>query len=213
MDYLSILRSFTNANGRLGFYTRETQHKIPEGPGCYAWFLPLWCYRDDLADMIDLVGGVFDYESKPELEVEASFTWDVINLRVRRDSTTQVTSMMRDTWARIRSDPDGRKALEQMFLEASLLTPPLYVGRTKGLKQRYLQHTSTGGQSRNDFHRRFTDCVSRLDFKISVSDLWFVCIQTDPTSTSQLKRIAGDDVEALIEFVLMQLCRPPFSLK
>ena len=213
MDYLSILRSFTNANGRLGFYTSKTQHKIPEGPGCYAWFLPLWFFREDLPEMMRLVGSVLNYEVQPERQVQATFTWDTISLRVRRGAAIQVPSTVRDTWNRICADPDGRKALQQILLEASLLMPPLYVGRTKSLRQRYLQHTSDRGPERNDFHRRFVDCASRLDFKISVSDLWFVCIQTDPASSKHLKRIAGEDLEALIEYMLMQVCRPPFSLK
>ena len=213
MDYLSILRSFTNANGRLGFYTRETQHKIPEGPGCYAWFLPLWFYREDLPEMMHLVGSVVGYEQQPERQVQAAFTWDVIKLGVRRDADLQVPPAVRDTWTRVWADSEGRKALQQIVLEASLLMPPLYVGRSKSLRQRYLQHTSGGGQHKNTFHKRFADCAARLDLKISVSDLWFVCIQTDPASLKQLKRAGAEDVEALIEYMLMQFCRPPFSLR
>ena len=91
--------------------------------------------------------------------------------------------------------------------------PPLYVGRTNNLKQRYLQHAQPVDPNRNSFHSRFTECVTKLELKISVNDLLFVCI----TTPNELRKALGDSDESepnlLIEQIMMQFCRPPFSLR
>ena len=66
MGRLRVFRNLTSLDGRLGFYTKETREQIPTLPGCYAWFLPLWFYRSNLDDLMELVGRVLDYEQRPE---------------------------------------------------------------------------------------------------------------------------------------------------
>src|SRR2546427_8809828 len=43
----------------------------------------------------------------------------------------------------------------------------------------------------------------------SVSDLLFLCIRTDPDTDRALR---DANVHELLEHILMQLCRPPFSI-
>ena len=136
------------------------------------------------------------------------FTWESVNLRVRRDAAFQATDDIRATWNNIFTAEPTRQALQQILLEASLLMPPLYVGRTGNLKRRYLEHTAG-----STFHSRFTDHVAKLGLKIGVSDLLFVCINTEQGLDKVLGGVAQNDLDKLIERVLMQFCRPPFSLK
>ena len=213
MGYLNVFRNLTSVDERLGFYTKETKDKIPELPGCYAWFLPLWFYRSDLDNLVQLVGAVLDYEHNGEREVEVPFNWDSIRLRLRRASTLRATDSVRATWERVLADDRARTALQETLLEASLLMPPLYVGRTRNLRQRYLQHTVKRGHNKNDFYSRFTELAAALELHISVSDLLFVSLRTSDELGRALPDVAPDDVELLIEQLLMQFCRPPFSLK
>ena len=211
MNLLNVFSNLTSTDSRLGFYTKETKERIPEQPGCYAWFLPLWFYHSDLNDFMQVVGDVLDYDKKPEKEANAQFTWESVKLRVRRVTRVakiQPTQKIRSTWERVYADEQAREELQQTMLEASLLMPPLYVGKTENLRQRYLGHVEGNNYHRNDFHTRFTEHVSTLKLPIDVSDLLFVCIKTEQKSPHP-----EDDLEKLIEQILMRFCRPPFSLK
>ena len=208
---LRVFRDLTSVDGRLGFYTLETKEMIPEQPGCYAWFLPLWLYKRDLGGLMKMVSEIFGYERQPEKLVSADFSWHSISMRVRPQKIVRPTGDdLTGTWDRILADDDARAALEQMMMEASLFMPPLYVGRTANLKGRYQQHL-TEKRGRNDFHNRFSECMNNTDVKLQVSDLLFVCVKTRDELNQELDRF--DKVELLVEQVLMQFCRPPFSLK
>jgi len=202
------------ADSRLGLYTKETSGRIPEFPGCYAWLLPLWLYREDIDELMRIVGGLLGYDKEPEQVVEASFTWESVKLRVRRFSKDRPREGLRATWKHLLADESAKEALQQTFLEASLLMPPLYVGRTGNLKRRYLQHVK-GSYEKNDFHSRFTGHVKKLQLKISVSDLLFACIRTPKELSHAFAKHEGEekDLNGLIEQILMQFCRPPFNLR
>ena len=208
MRHLAVFRNLGSVDGRLGFYTKETRMDVPELPGCYAWFLPLWFYRESLDELMQVIGELATYDQVPEKEVDVHFTWESVNLRVRRDAAFQATDDVRTIWDSICAAEPTRQALQQILLEASLLMPPLYVGRTGNLKRRYLEHTT-----RSAFHSRFTDHVAKLGIKISVSDLLYVCINTEQGLDKVLSDVEQSDLDKLIERVLMQFCRPPFSLK
>lgn len=208
---LRVFRELTSVDGRLGFYTQETRELIPEQPGCYAWFLPLWIYENDLNELMKIVGEVYGYEQDPERTPSVEFTWTSVDLRVGLHSRVRpIAEDLNTTWSRIIADDEAKEALEQLLLESSLLMPPLYVGRTGNLKGRYQQHVA-GTRGRNDFHARFSDCIAKSDFSLTMSDLLFVCVSTHDELTKRLDEFPG--VERLIEQILMQFCRPPFSLR
>lgn len=207
---LRVFRDLTSVDGRLGFYTQETKEFIPEQPGCYAWFLPLWIYQTDMVSLMATVNDLYGYEQDPEKELNADFNWHSINVRVNsRRTVTQISADLRDTWNRIVSDDEAKSALQQLLLEASLFMPPLYVGRTTNLKGRYLQHLTDKGK--NDFHSRFTECVARSNVTLEVGDLLFVCVRTHDELGRKLEQF--HNVELLVEQMLMQFCSPPFSLR
>ena len=208
---LRAFRNLTSVDGRLGFYTQETKETIPGQPGCYAWFLPLWIYQSDLNKLMETVGEIYGHEQEPEKVLNANFTWHSISLRVRSEATARPTlGELGETWDQIVAEDESKAALQQLLLEASLLMPPLYVGRTANLKRRYEQHL-TKMEGKNDFHTRFTECVAELGLDLKISDLLFVCVKTH----DELNRILDEfeNVELLVEQILMQFCRPPFSLR
>ena len=212
MRPVNIFRDLTTADGRLGFYTNESRDWIPEAGGCYAWFLPLWIYRTDLADLIKVVSKLLNYDNETEKEVQAKFTWESITMRVRRTFRSHHTQRINTAWNQAMKNQSARELLQHTLLASSLLMPPLYVGKTSNLKQRYIQHTEGRGDG-NIFHSRFADCVARLRIHISISDLLYVCIKT-PTELTDVLNAAGiAKPEDMIEQILMSFCRPPFSLK
>ena len=212
MGHEHVFRDFTSVDGRLGFYTKQTQERIPEIGGCYAWFLPLWFYRPTVGELISLVSAMYDYEYQPEQTLEARFNWDSITLRLRRASRARDTRRIEQAWDQAMKNEAARNMLQTTMLEASLLMPPLYVGKAANLRRRYIQHTEGRGEG-NVFHSRFAECAERLQLSLSVSDLLFVCVKTPTELTTVLKAAGIEDPEELIEQILMRFCRPPFSIK
>ena len=213
MRPLSVFRTLTNTDSRLGFYTIETKAGIPSIPGCYAWFLPLWIYNDNLSDLVKIVAKILNFDHDPEKQVEVSFNWESIKMNVSRRAAIRTHESAQSTWERVISSDDGRDALQQTLLEASLLMPPLYVGRTNNLRRRYLEHTEERSHRPNDFNRRFYNHMMRLGLELTVSDLLFVCIRTPSDLVKTLDEYGDHEIEILIEHVLMQFCRPPFSIR
>ena len=209
-----MFRRLTSSSSRLGFYTKESKSMIPETPGCYAWLLPLWLYREDLDVLTKIVCAMLDYEIEPTKRVDVAFTWHTVGLNVSRIAKHKTrTTTTQATWKELMKNEKTRRALQQTLLEASLLMPPLYVGRTNNLKQRYLQHAEDRASEQNDFHSRFTNYAERLGLKISVTDLIFFCIETPIELRSYFGKSDQNVSNLLIEHMLMSFCRPPFSIR
>ena len=49
-ENININDIWRNVSSQIGFFTKETATDIPEVPGIYGWFLPLWIYRDNLTE-------------------------------------------------------------------------------------------------------------------------------------------------------------------
>lgn len=225
---LLLFDGWARPTGQLHIFTSLTRDEIPSTGGCYAWFLPLWILHDDLGVLLEVVNRIFRYEQDPERKLEASFTWERVGLRVNRGATVSPQPASVDTWNRLLDEHRGRGALERVLLEASLLMPPLYVGRATNLRSRYNEHVRGGGD-KNTFHNRFTDCLrrlgremndKRLDGTLAVEDLLFVCVTDvsrnglgEEEAAPERALLARPEVEGLIEEILMTICRPPFSLK
>ena len=225
---LLLFDGWARPTGQLHIFTSLTKDEIPGAGGCYAWFLPLWILHDDLGVLLEVVNRIFRYEQDPERRLEASFTWERLGLRVHRGAAVSPQPASVDTWDRLLHEHGGRSALERVLLEASLLMPPLYVGRATNLQARYNQHVRGGG-SKNTFHHRFRDCMrrlgremndDRLESTLAVDDLLFVCVtdasegdKGDEEAAPERSLLARREVEGLIEEILMTICRPPFSLQ
>lgn len=223
MTELDLFRDLGSANGRLTFHTQKTAQWISEGPGCYAWFLPLWLYSEDLPGLKRILRAVHTWDNQSEVNAAADFTWDQVTFRVGREPRILDEERFQRVWNRVVATPEGKRALQRLLLESSPLMPPLYIGRTRNLRRRYHDHVKGSGESANDFHARFDRCVRDInsagpDFDIAVSDLLFACLETSTADRDALRRLFPDhtgeqDLNALIEHLLMEPCRPPFSLR
>lgn len=225
---LLLFDGWARPTGQLHIFTSLTKDEIPSTGGCYAWFLPLWILHDDLGVLLEVVNRIFCYEQEPVRKLEASFNWEMVGLRVDRGATVSPQPASVDTWNRLLDEHRGRSALERVLLEASLLMPPLYVGRSTDLRARYRKHVRGGGDE-NSFHNRFRECLGRLgremnderlESALEIEDLLFVCVtdgskddRGNDEALSDRALLARPEVETLIEEILMTICRPPFSLK
>ncbi len=97
MRTLNVFRDWTRAGGQLGFYTKYTRDRIPPVDGCYAWFLPLWIYREDLEQQMDVLDRLFRYDPDPERQVDAVFNWESVRLRLRRHAHCGTSAAKRST--------------------------------------------------------------------------------------------------------------------
>lgn len=213
MTHLDVFRRLSSANHSLGFFTKDLKNSIPGVPGCYAWILPLWLYDEDLDRLLQLVCDLYCFEQPPKREIEAGFNWEYVRMDVERGAKVQVSEDMRKLWARVMTNSESKDALQYALMEATLLMPPLYVGRTNNLMRRYLQHTDEKASDHNTFGNRFREFASRVGLKIGVSDLVFACIQTTTKIDDKCVGVDETEMNRLIERILMGFCRPPFSLE
>ena len=213
MRHLDVFRNLTSVDNRLAFYTKESKSEIPESPGCYAWVLPLWLYDEDLDNLLKMVCDLYSYDQIEKRKLNANFTWESVHLDISRGTEAKARDEMRSLWGQVMSDEEARNALQMALMEATLLMPPLYVGRTKDLSRRYIEHTSTSASDRNSFGNRFRTFTTQRRIKLSVSDLLFVCIKTEAKNFTDASIIDDTKFNQLIEQILMRFCRPPFSLK
>ena len=213
MSHLDIFRGLTSVDGLLGFHTKETKNTIPDAPGCYAWFLPLWLHSLDLQQLLRLIRGVLEYDRHEPRDATLPFQWDSVALRLRYVANINIGPKVQRTWERVMADHQAREVLQETLMKASLFMPPLYVGRTSNLRDRYLAHTNRSVSDRNEFRSRFRTCARALDLPLGVSDLLFVTVRTQGDLSEVLADLAPDDAELLIEQLLLQFCRPSFSLR
>ena len=215
-DPLDLFLKLRSADGRLTFHTQKTAEWIPQGPGCYAWFLPLWLYSDDLPRLKRILRAVHTWDARNEEPAAAAFTWEQVTFQVKRKPRELDDKRFQQVWKRVMAAPERKQALQRLLLESTPLMPPLYIGRTQNLHQRYHQHVKGSG-----FHFRFEQCVrdiaaKRDDFNIAISDLLFACLETSHGDRKALRRLfpgGQRDLNELIEHLLMEPCRPPFSLQ
>jgi hypothetical protein len=211
MNIVDVWRDVTQ---RISFHTKETSYEIPEASGIYAWFIPLWIYTDDLNGLLRLVNSIHLYDpiskGEPVCSVPAKFNWDTIQVQLRRYFDSNISDDLSGKWQEMLIEPEKKEAFSRALMEASILLPPLYVGKADNLRERYLQHVNGASREENTFHNRFSEYARSIRLKLLVSDLLFVCIRID-AETSQVLR--EGKLNFLLEQVIMRLAMPPYSIK
>ncbi len=203
---------------RIGFYTKETANEIPQEPGVYAWFIPLWLYSESLNDFLHLIQTMFLFDAgeankdqgTPTRESRLGFNWDYLDISVKKGIESKVSENMVSRWDAMKKNPEIKAGFSKVLMETTIFTPPLYVGKTDNLSARYSQHVVGTGIEKNVFHKRFTEHCRAKDLRLRVSDLLFVCVKT----TSETNRIFREQrLNELLESILVRLAKPPFSCR
>lgn len=204
-----------NLPNRVGFYTKENRHNIPVAAGIYAWFVPLHLYREDCDSLLDLIHRFYFYdailqESTTQRSTTIDFSWDSLDVQVEKRAKRNTSTEIGELWDQMMSDKEQKRAFSRALLEATVLMPPLYVGKADDLKARYEGHLSAAGGENNNFHNRFANFSHEMKLGLRITDLLFVCIRTEPDISNVLRK---SNLNKLLEQMMLRLARPPFSIK
>jgi hypothetical protein len=207
---IPIEKIWWDVHQRIGFFTKETAVRIPDTPGIYAWFLPLWLYHENLDELTTALRCIhlFDPVSSSH-STSVDFNWEELNILIEKQPRVHITVDLRGKWSEMLADSVSRQAFERALMEASILMPPLYIGKADALNARYAAHVD----GRTDFAERFRCFVRKLPSFVAtlqVSDLLFVCIEVDPKIA---KTIREKKLHYLLEQIVMRVSGPTFSIK
>lgn len=208
---MNIIDVWLNVSKRILFFTKETRDQIPEKPGIYAWFFPLWLYKDDIVELVDLLNKMILYDARcegiPKQASNVKFNWSQVKVQLTKAYTRSINpdSSLKKRWDEVIQDNEAKEALSQTLMEASIFMPPLYVGKTRNLKSRYFQHVKGTAYEKSDFHKRFTEHANELidELPIMISDLLFACIITDSKTN---KVFNSEDINDFIETIILKVC-------
>lgn len=200
------------AQDEFGFYTVDRFSQVPTGPGVYAWFYPLKLSSKDLETFVNQVDGVLRFErsAKNERNFTGILNSDWYKFQVSLTpglSLKRITSQTKDFWNETAKNEEDFLVLREGLLKASILLPPLYVGKAKNLKARLDGHLADS--DKNCFGNRFKNYAEKVGLPANkLHELIFVTITTKlPTSNET----HGYSAERMFEDILISLCAPPFS--
>jgi len=210
---------------RFKIFTYRDRHDIPELPGTYAWFFPLYLLKDyqtaqQIADMYRKVFALdskFDGESllkeNEYLEDRHTRSWQSVSIKT--EVIIAPGGRLPDDcdliWKRVQADPIKKAAFEEALITASLFMPPLYIGKSNNLHARYNDHIKKSG-----FNERFKKFAKMQNLPIATHDLLFCCLSVDSESEKIMTEESEEQdgikgMNYLLEHILMKSARPPFS--
>ena len=145
------------------------------------------------------------------------FNWETIYIEGQKRTNSNIPKKQSERWNYMLRNTNTKDGFSQALMQATLFTPPLYVGKADNLAERYRQHVYIDQDSKNSFHFRFSRFCKKNAVRLSVSDLLFVCIKTTSKSNLVLKDDEGleenEKLNELLEFIMMRMSRPPFSMR
>jgi hypothetical protein len=206
----------------MSFHTKYTKDDIPDGPGIYAWFLPLaeTSNRKGLVELLKESANFrrFDSRTKKAAKLDRQGkinAWDTLRVTVEHLAGIDESGAMKKNakkWDDLRGEPEWDPFREALMF-ATIFSSPLYVGMTKTLAKRYGEHLNGGGQ----FAGKYQAWRERDDVKGSfpLQDLVFVCIRLSESAGQLLEQEQegpGEEL-SLLEFAVMRAVRPTFSEK
>lgn len=204
----------------VGFYYEANFEDVPAAPGVYAWFYPLRVLSrspDALSQFVSEVQLLLNYDSgcngRPSKEALLSLSWWNWSVSTgRTPKPLQLSEPLKGAWREITASDKLFLDFQQSLLKASILMPPLYVGKADNLNSRCRQHLR-GGDGANDFHRRFEEFARVLNLPIrSVRQLVFSCVRTSGP-VEDTPESATSPVHELVEGIMKSICAPPYGAR
>lgn len=204
----------------VGFYYESNFDDIPASPGVYAWFYPLRVLSRSPTALQQLVGEVqalLNYESvaggpaaKEAILPFAWWSWSIVAARTPKPLL--LSEPLNRAWTDIAANDALFSDFQQSLLKASILMPPLYVGKADNLNIRCAQHLR-GAHASNDFHRRFEDFARQLSLPIrSVRQLVFACVRTGAPAEDG-HNSSESPAHQLLEGIMKSICAPPYGVR
>jgi len=216
------IKLWQNVSDNIKFFTYKTRNSIPEESGLYAWYLPVHIWDNNISKTLDFFQKAMLYDSgvggggknigKSIREEDLTFTWDRISVVLEKKSSARRQNF--ESWDRLQDNEEYYNLIKEAIMKSTILSRPLYVGRSKNIRNRYGQHVS----GRTKFYERFSQFVEEYnknsldkdpnDIKINlkVSDLVFSALPIGSDLESD-----DEEITTLIESILMNIVQPPFS--
>ena len=213
---MSINDVWRRIDRHLGVYVDGRFDEVPASPGVYAWFYPLKVPAHDLDNLINELRNVFSYDAILEregiIESAVDLNWETILFGVSKQNRAKgVPNGIYEEWKCLLDKPEEFKEFRKALMGASLLMPPLYIGKATVLRNRCSQHL-VGKKDKSGFKKRFENFA--IDNKLTtkfVKDLIFVCIQTK--YKEQNSNHGYDNSQSLLEEILKLSAKPPYGIK
>lgn len=196
----------------LGIHCQDKDNfeQIPDAPGVYAWFYPLYVTSRDFDEFLEQIRKVHLYDAwskgVPRLEDEAKVGWLLLKRTIQFENPPiEIGEGLRKTWESLAANDDDFFRLREVFMRASLLMPPLYVGKAGTLNKRCYSHI----RGISKFAERYERRAEELELTCrNVKDLLLLTLKT-----SSIDEEAGTAAEDLVEKVLNLVARPPYGMK
>ena len=141
----------------------------------------------------------------PHAQGASPLGWSLLRWRVAlTNPAAPLADPIRATWSRLSKDDGGAfDELRRVLLQASLLMPPLYVGKAVDLRERCGAHID----SRSGFAKRYETRADELGLRARrVRDLILVTMRTEAVGQET------DEAERLVEEILKLVARPPYGI-
>lgn len=176
----------------------QPERNIPESGGVYAWYAPFSILGDASArQMVEFYSRLFLWEmdGNEKGEVHAKLAWKRIQLKLKPH----------EKFDPLEQGPKQEalcdETVKRWLKSAGAFAPPLYIGHTTNLRERYLQHTDPRRARKGNFAGRFCDAAKKLGRNLRVSSLIFAYIETD---------LSVEENNAIESFAI-RAAMPPFA--
>jgi len=217
------IKLWQNVSDNIEFFTYKTRNSIPEESGLYAWYLPVHVWDNDIFKTLDFIQKAMLYDSgvggseknigESIREKNLVFNWDKVKVILEKKSGCRRTDFK--AWEKLKSNEKDYDLIKEAIMKSTIFSRPLYVGRTKNMKDRYGQHVKGQGSKFYERFNRFIEEYNKNNISknsnekkipLKVSDLVFATLPIGSVIESHDKEITE-----LVESILMNIIQPPFS--
>lgn len=206
---------FYDLTKHIGVFWENTFSDIPDTPGVYAWYYPLRIVSLEIEVLLRELTTVFNFDSTVEGPVawqsDIQLCWRRLLLEAKEAPRHEgLSPVLTDRWNKIACDETALAAFRQQLLAASILLPPLYIGKAEKLQTRCFQHIR--GNNDNGFHSRFETFAAKNRLTSPrVEKLIFACIGVQHSKDQD--ETHEESAARLLEGILQLAGCPPYGMR
>lgn len=208
---------FYDLTRHIGVFWEDTFDEVPDVPGIYAWYYPLRIVSIDLQTLLRELTTVFNFDSTVKGPVawrsDVTLCWRTVHVEAKEAPRHQdLSAVLAERWNRLIQDSSELANFRQQLLAASILLPPLYIGKAEKLQTRCFQHIR--GNDDNGFHSRFeTFAKENRLASPRVEKLIFACVRVRDPAESGADEPPEGSIARLLEGILQLAGCPPYGMR
>jgi hypothetical protein len=208
---------FYDLTKHIGVFWEDTFNDVPDVPGIYAWYYPLRIVSLELDPLLRELTTVFNFDSMVggpvKWQSDVTLCWRTVQLSATEAPRHHgLPAALIDRWKSLAGDETALASFRQQLLAASILLPPLYIGKAEKLQTRCFQHIR--GSNDNGFHSRFERFAK--DHRLTsprVEKLIFACVRVQHPAAPQTEETAEGSAARLLESILQVAGCPPYGMR